>query len=142
MDEYEKYLAACEEIKGENSLLLAEFGRQMQSEGLAPKTIAKHLSNMTFYLNHFLLYEAPLKAQQGVEKVDEFLGHWFIRKALWASKTAIRDYIAVLGRFYTFLHAKELVSTTALHDLKAEIKRNRQEWLDAPGRFEEPNIDF
>jgi hypothetical protein len=142
MDEYEKYLAACEEIKGENSLLLAEFGRRMESEGLAPKTIAKHLSNMTFFLNRFLLYEAPLKAQQGVNRVDEFLGHWFIRKAPWASKTAIRDYIAVLQRFYAFLHTKGLVSAEALRELKAEIKRNRREWLDTPGRFEEPNIDF
>jgi site-specific recombinase XerD len=142
MDEYEKYLAACERIKGENSLLLAEFSRLMQSEGLAPKTIEKHVSNMTFYLNHFLLYEAPLNARQGIDKVDEFLGHWFIRKALWASKTAIRDYIAGLKRFYTFMHAKGLVSAAALHDLEAEIKRNRHEWLDSPGRFDEPNIDF
>lgn len=142
MDEYEKYLAACEKIKKDNSLLLAEFSRRMQSEGLSAQTIEKHLSNLDFYLNHFLLYEAPLKAQEGIAKVDEFLGYWFIRKALWASKTAIKDYIAGLKRFYTFLNEKGLVSAEALGELKATMRENREEWLDSIGRFDEPGIDF
>ena len=46
-------------------------------------------------MNEYLLYyEEPIKAQDGISDVSMFLGDWFIRKAMWASKAHIKSNAA------------------------------------------------
>jgi len=52
---------------------------------LSKKTIDKHVSNVDFYINDFLLYEDAIEAADGVSSMGMFLGYWFIRKAMWSS---------------------------------------------------------
>jgi hypothetical protein len=89
MDEYEKYESDCKKIKIENQKIIDDFRKYLESKKLSEKTIDKHVYNVEFYINDFLLYEEPLKPHEGVNTIDSFLGYWFIRKALWASKTSI-----------------------------------------------------
>jgi len=90
MDSYEQYEQDCARIRENNEKILAEFERWLSDKKLSPKTIARHYDNVDFYINEFLLYEEATEASDGVYKIDYFLGFWFIKKAMWASKSSIK----------------------------------------------------
>lgn len=142
MDEYEKYELDCKKIKNENQKLIDEFQKYLESKKLSDKTIDKHVYNVDFYINDFLLYEEPLKAHEGVSKIDSFLGYWFIRKALWASVTSIKENISSLKHFYTFLHQNGEVKSEELNEMKQDIKENKEEWIENLKAYDDPNIDL
>lgn len=142
MDQYEKYESECKKIKIENQHILDGFKKYLNSRKLSGKTIDKHVANVEFYINDFLLYEEPLRPHEGVNNLNYFLGFWFIRKALWASATSIKENIASLKHFYTFLNKIGEVSSEELCDMKQDIKENKEDWLENLRAYDDPNIDL
>lgn len=137
MDDYEKYEEDCKKIREENNLLLDSFEEWLKSTGLSEKTINNHLSNIDFYLNEYLLYEDVTEAKDGVYDVDMFLGYWFIKKAMWASKSSIKNNATSLKKFYKFMHEKELIDTEDLAELTESIKEGMPEWLESLDRYDD-----
>ena len=140
MDDYAQYELDCERIKETNETLLADFGNWLEKSNLSDKTINKHVENVDFYINEFLLYEDAIEAQDGVGSLDMYLGYWFIKKAMWASKAAIKSNAASLKKFYTFLYERGMVSKEDLDDLKETIKIEMPEWLDTVDRYDDDSI--
>ena len=91
MDEYEKYERECKKIRKVNKKLLTEFDLFLIGAGLTQKTADKHYGNISFYIDHYLLYEEAIKAQDGSGLIGGFLGYWFIRKAMWSSQSEIKS---------------------------------------------------
>ena len=142
MDEYEIYEAECKKIKNENRKILDHFSQYLASKKLVKKTIDKHVSNIEFYINDFLLYEEPLKAKEGVNRLDYFLGYWFIRKAMWASVSSIKENITSLKHFYTFMHEIGEINMEELLEMKEEIKESKDEWLETIRKYDDPDADL
>ncbi len=136
MDDCAKNEADCKKIRASNKKLLAEFKIWLGSTNSVEKTINNHISNIDFYINEYLLYsEDPIKAQYGISEVSMFLGDWFIRKAMWASKAHIKSNAASITKFYTFLLGKGLVTSDDLDELKLTIKAELPEWVQALKRY-------
>lgn len=108
---------------------------------MSEKTINNHVSNIDFYVNEYLLYDDATEAKDGVYAVGMFLGYWFIRKAMWASRSSIKGNATSLKKFYAFMHEKGLINKEALIDLKQTIKKDMPEWLATLRRFDEPLIE-
>ena len=140
-DDYARYEKQCEGIRQENAKLLDEFAEWLVAKGLSEATVIRHRDNMDFYLNHFLLYEDAERAEAGVHMAGTFLGYWFIRKAMWASRASIKSNAASLKKFYTFMVAKSKVEQEELDDLNALIKEEMPEWLATLARYDDPDID-
>nr|VFJ59441.1 MAG: hypothetical protein BECKFM1743C_GA0114222_102463 [Candidatus Kentron sp. FM]VFJ60175.1 MAG: hypothetical protein BECKFM1743A_GA0114220_102576 [Candidatus Kentron sp. FM]VFK12420.1 MAG: hypothetical protein BECKFM1743B_GA0114221_102416 [Candidatus Kentron sp. FM] len=141
MDNHQKYEQDCEKIREANERLLEDFAASMRSAGLSERTINGHLENIDFYINEFLLYEAPIKAKDGVGDVGMFLGYWFIKKAMWASPSSMKGNATSLKKFYTFLREKGLIDREALARLKETIKRGMPEWLATLKRYDDPSVE-
>ncbi len=141
MDDYEKYEEDCKKIRKDNESLLNEFEVWLKSSGLSEKTINNHLSNIDFYVNEYLLYEDATEAKDGVDAVGMFLGYWFIKKAMWASKSSIKGYATSLKKFYAFMHEKGLIDKEDLTDLKQTIKEDMPEWLATLDRYDDPSVE-
>ena len=139
-DDYEQYEIDCARIRESNEKLLDDFATWLRESNLTDKTIGRHVDNIDFYINEFLLYEDAVEPQNGVHSVDMFLGYWFIRKAMWASASAIKSYAASLKKFYTFLHERGLVNKDDLDSLKETIKEDMPEWLATLARYDDPSI--
>jgi len=140
VEDYTQYEAACEKIRQQNEKLLDNFADRLRKQNLAAGTINKHVENIDFYINEYLLYEDALEAHDGVGLVSMFLGYWFIKKAMWASATSIRNNAASLKKFYSFLHEQGLVSAEDLDRLKETIKDEMPEWLATLERYDDPSI--
>ncbi len=139
--DYEQYEIECTKIKKSNKKLLNDFANWLQKSNLANKTIGTHVDNVDFYINEFLLYEDAVKPQNGVDSIDMFLGYWFVKKAMWASKASIKSNAASLKKFYTFLHDRGLVDKDDLDSLKETIKDEMPEWLATLSRYDDPSIE-
>ncbi len=141
MDTYEEYERKCQKIRKKNELLLDEFAKWLGEKGLAKKTIDKHLYNVDFYINDFLLYEEANEAKTGYTDVGFFLGFWFIKKAMWSSKAAIKENAASLKKFYSFMFEKGEIDEEALDFLMNEIKTEMPAWLATMDRYDDPSIE-
>jgi site-specific recombinase XerD len=141
MDDYDIYEKKCKIIRKENERLLIEFAVLLHSSGLSEKTIKNHVSNIDFYVNNYLLYEDAIEAKDGAISIGDFLGYWFIRKAMWASRTSIKSNATSLKKFYMFMLGKALIDEEELMDLKEEIIDRMPEWLATLERYDDPSID-
>jgi|GEM_PF-254133 len=141
MDDYEKYKHDCDRIRQANKRLLDNFEAWLSSAGLSEKTIRTHLSNIDFYINEYLLYEEATEAEYGVDNVDEFLGYWFIKKAMWANRSSIKGNAASLKKFYTFMLEKGLIDKESLTELKKTISKRMPKWLATLERYDNLDID-
>lgn len=139
MNDYQKYEEACEEIRKVNEHLLEEFEFGLKSAGLSKKTVDNHIFNIDFYVNEYLLYGEAIEAKDGIKDVSEFLGDWFIRKAMWANKSSIKRYIVSLKKFYSFMQEQGFVSSDELADLHQTIKKDTPEWLATLERYDNPS---
>jgi hypothetical protein len=66
LDDYEQYEIECERIRESNGNLVADFEDWLRESNLADQTISKHVENIDFYINEYLLYEDAIEPQDGV----------------------------------------------------------------------------
>jgi len=141
VDSYEKYEKECKRIKLVNKGLLTNFEAWLTSSGLAPKTAAKHVSNIDFFINEYLMHEEPCEACEGVDQVSSYLGHWFILHAMWASPGSIRRNAASVKKFYAFMLENGLVSQQSVDDLAQMIKQEMPKWIAQVERYDDEMDD-
>lgn len=138
----ERYEAACEQVRAENERYLDIFERDLTGAGLARSTINRHLDNVSFYLNDFLLYYDINRMEDGCAQVNGFLGDFFIRKCMWSTPAAIRQYCASLKKFYKSMLGAGLIQQTSYDQLLDEIKYGKEEWCDRCEAFNGGSFSF
>jgi hypothetical protein len=139
--DYEVYENECNRIRKENQKLISDFGNWLASKNLSSKTIKKHTSNLDFYVNEFLLYEDAVEAKDGFDQIGMFLGYWFIKKAMWANTTEIKENAKSLKKFYKFMFDRGQISGEDFSALKESIKQGMPEWLATMARYDDPDIE-
>jgi site-specific recombinase XerD len=145
------YDEVVKSIHKRNENLIYNFGGWLKRSGLGEKTIDKHVDNLSFFLNEYLVYQdisdneneiTLCNAEDGIDFIDDFLGYWFIRKAMWSDERSIKSNIASFKKFYTFMESLNLISKEELRDLNEEIKGRKKKWIDEVNRFNDPDDDF
>lgn len=96
-NDYEKELTRIRQVNDE---LLELFEKDMLKDGLTEKTIHRHLTNVDFYLNTFLLREDICSMEDGLYMLSQFLGNFFIRKCMWSTPGTIKSTAASIKKFY------------------------------------------
>lgn len=133
--EYQEWLKKVKEIEEHNEKVLIEFQEYLEKKSLSPKTINKHVDNMRFYANDFLLRYDLTPIEQGSDEIGSFLGDYFIRKTSWASKYTIQDNATGFIKLYTFLHEKGSITKEELMDMKEMIKEKKPYWIGEVERY-------
>ena len=139
-DRYERHEQACKQIRKENAALLKEFASWIRQQGVSERTVGMHLFNADFYIQEFLLYEQPLRPQEGVSSISMYLGYWFIRKGPIATPGTIKSNATSLVKFYSFLLEKGLVTAEQLDRMRKTIKAEMGHWQERARRYNDPAI--
>lgn len=139
MDDFEKRV---EENEKRNDKYLKMFETYLKKKKLTDKTIRKHISNVDFYLNYYLVYYDVVKMEDGISNVFEFFDDWFIRKSTWASSTSIRENAASLKKFYGYMKECNLVSDEDYSRLCEILKYNMEDFLNSLEEYESDFYDF
>jgi len=138
---FEKYEEDCKSIRKSNEKLLNKFYDYLAQKGLSQKTIREHVSNIDFYINEYLLYYDANLPQEGILKIDGFLGDWFPRKALWATVTSVKSYIASFKKFYSWMVEQKLNTSEDLEVMIEYIKEDKDDWIEGI-QYEEEDSDY
>ena len=124
-------------IREENGSLLDAFSDSLRERGLKEKTINKHLGNVEFYTDDYLLYYDLNEAKDGIAMMDGFFNGFFLRKAMWSGVTATRETVASLKKFYKFLVDRGDIDAVDYRFLLDEVKQEMPGWIshydDEPG---------
>ena len=140
-DEYESYLSECRRIRSSNKRLLNNFKKWLEKNKPTQKTITNHINNIDFYINECLLYDEPREPDSVVTAIDYLLGYWFIKKAMWASKSSIKSNATSLKKFYTFMYENGFIDKKDLDEVKDSIKQNMSKWIETLRRYDDPEIE-
>lgn len=125
IDEYEK---ECERIREENSKLLDVFSEDLQ--GLSPKTIIRHITNVDFYINDYLLRYDAETFEMGLTSMGSFLGDYFIRKCMWSTPSSIGSTATSIKKFYKSMADHNKITMDEYKVFAAEIKEGLPEWKE------------
>lgn len=136
LEEYEKQY---EKIRKDNEELLAVFREDLSN--LKPTTIRRHLSNVDFYINEYLLYEEPLSFDEGIYRIDDFLGWFFIRKCMWSTPASIKSTAASIKKFYKSMKDHRKIASEAYDFLCDEIKNHMPEWQALCEQYNDPEAE-
>lgn len=136
---YDDYNKACDEIRATNSEYLHLFEQALVADGLKGSTIKRHLSNIDFYINNFLLYEEPLTMDYGTGRIASFLGDFFIRKCMWSTPGNIRSTAASIKKFYKCMTDCGIVKKRNYELLCTEIKNGMETWQADCAIYNDPD---
>lgn len=140
LDERENQL---KENAKRNEDYLKMFKKSLEEKQLTAKTIRKHVSNIDFYLNDYLTYyDEIIKMEDGTRYTESFLGDWFIRKAMWASKSSIKEMASSLKKFYEYMSALGFVKISDYQEMCYEIKDNMDLYLENLEDYDNGTFDF
>lgn len=124
-----------EAIRKKNEIILEEFQSYLENRSLAEQSIEKHVYNITYFLNEYLLYRDK-RPEEVVLEIDNFMGKWFIKKTPWITVSSIQLMISSLKQFYRFLLFQEKISKKELETMLNKIKRSQNDWIN---RFRSTN---
>ncbi len=127
----ETYEQRVQAIQLANQPILDGFETWLRQSGLSEQTIKAHVDNMRLFARYLLLYAYSLRrldeATEGA--VYDFLEDWFPRKALWASVSSMKVYLASFKKFFTWMGATGLVSSQTVEDVLWTLKDSRNLFL-------------
>ena len=127
-DTYEQRVQA---IQGANQPILDGFEYWLKQAGLSEQTIKAHVDNMGLFARYLLWYGYSLRrldeATEG--NVYDFLEDWFPRKALWASVSSMKVYLASFKKFFTWMGETGLVPPETVEDVRSTLKDSRSLFL-------------
>jgi site-specific recombinase XerD len=130
-DDAETYEQQVQAIQLANQPILNGFETCLRQSGLSEPTIKGHVDNMRFFSRYLLLYAYSLcrldEATEGA--VYDFLEDWFPRKALWASVSSMKVYLASFKKFFQWMGATGLVASETAEDVLATLKDSRTLFL-------------
>jgi hypothetical protein len=120
----------ADQVRAENAALLEGFGTWLTDSGLKEKTVRKHQGNVSFYIDHYLLWDDITRPQDGLSKIDGFFNWFFPRKAMWSSVASTKETVAGLKKFYRYLVEIDRVEADDYKDFLSEVKSEMPEWLE------------
>ena len=139
--DYDEYERQCKLIEEENNQFLDEFYDDLVEAGLKAKTVSKHIDNLHFYLNTYLVRTAPLHMRAGCYKVGDYLGNFFIRKCMWSTPTSIKGNAASFKKFYKSMLKRGRITQDDYDCLASTIKCDMEYWCEDCAQFNDPYGD-
>src|SRR5579859_5851620 len=114
-----------------NQPILDGFEHWLKQAGLREQTIKAHVDNMRLFSRYQLWYGYSLRRLDEATEGDiyDFLEDWFPRKALWASVTSMKVYLASSKKFFKWMGESGLVAPQTVEDVLATLKDSRNLFL-------------
>ncbi|MBQ9058880.1 MAG: hypothetical protein IJ125_06825 [Atopobiaceae bacterium] len=121
-----------------NEGYLREFEKDLVASGMPEKATKRHLENIDFYINTYLVREGAASIEEGCLRVGDFLGDYFIRECMWSTPTTIKQNASSFKRFYKYMVERGHVSQTSYDALLASIENGLSRWLEDCEEFNTP----
>jgi site-specific recombinase XerD len=126
------YDVHVEAIIAHNAPILASNQKSLEQAGLAKKTIKGHVENIDFFTEYLVYYEPLTRLDEADEgDVSSFLLDWFPRKAMWASVSSTKSYLASFKKFFQWMGETKRIPAEVVDDVLTTMKEEREDFLEA-----------
>ena len=89
------------------------------------------MENIDFFAEYLVYYEPLQRLDEADEgDVSSFLMDRFPRKAMWASVSSTKSYLASFKKFFQWMGETQRVSPHVVEEILAMMKEHRQDFLD------------
>lgn len=120
-----------------NKKFIDVFAKDLQESGLSDKTIRGHLSNVSLFLNDYLLYyQEDTKMEDAIGCVNDFIGYFFIHKCMWATPSSVKSTAASIKKFYKCMASHGFVDEEDYNCLCEKLKLNMNSYLEELYEFD------
>ncbi|WP_051910433.1 site-specific integrase [Carnobacterium pleistocenium] len=99
-------------------------------KGLSEKTIERHIENLDYYLNIYLIEYEQATPINSTESAGNFLSNFFVEKNLASSSASLKQCGSSLKKLYQFLYEAGEISKTDLAEVNEFIKLDVQEGVE------------
>lgn len=106
---------------------------------LSERTVGRHISNVAFYLNDFLMYDEARSFDQGIWMIGNFLGDFFIRKCMWSTPGTIKSPAVSIKKFYKCMLDHEMIQKADYEYLCETIKEDMPQWQEICEQYNDGN---
>jgi hypothetical protein len=134
--------AKQEQVRKSNLQLYIEFQSWFSSKKPSKSTFLRHINNVDWYLNQYLVYGKPIEASLAATLVPEYLGSWSIQKFVNNSNSALKSSAVSLKKFYEFLLEKGQLDRERYQALCKRIKDGMPAWLESLHCFDDDDVDY
>lgn len=128
-DEDEAFAALAQE----NQKYLKVFEAELREAGLGEKTIERHLTNVSFYLNDFVpRYSDHPSMADGIsqESLSIFFSDFYIYHCIWSTPNNLKTTAASIKKFYRSMTAHGFIGPEAYLELCELFKECMAEWQE------------
>ena len=132
-EQAETYEQRVQAIRQANQPFLEGFEHWLRQSWLREPTIRDHVDNLRLFEHYLLLYAHSLRRLDEAtdSEVYWFLTDWFPRKALWASVSSMKVYLASFKKCFTWMGETDLVSPETVAEVRSTLKEERRVFLRA-----------
>lgn len=117
-------------IKNNEKLLAAFKEYTIAVKGLSEKTLKRHMENLGYYLNIYLIEYEQATPVNSTEAAGNFLSSFFVEKNLASSSASLKQCGSSLKKLYQFLCEAGEISKTDLTEINESIKLGVQEGVE------------
>lgn len=136
---FEDFEEKSAELEKRNDEYLDIFDKELSLAGLSDKVINRHISNVNFYLNTFLIRYEMLSMEEGTSYIGVFLGDFFIRKCMWSTPASVKSTAASIKKFYKCMLKNGKIDKDAYDSLCYEIKECLPDWMEDCAQYNDPD---
>lgn len=126
---YDKFEEEAITIIDQNTELLKGYSDWLRISGLKDSTIDRHVSNVNFYINEYLISDDLTPAKEGMVCLGGFFNCFFPRKVMWSSVSSVKSSVASFKKFYLYLAESGSVDTLEYGHMLNAIKAEMPHWL-------------
>ncbi len=120
------------DIDEKNNIILTQFENSLKEDGLSTNTIKSHIGNIDFFCTYLSYYdECKSLCEMNSGDVSGFLDDFFPRKAMWASPSSVKAYIATFKKFFKFSLSLNNIPLAEYDYLLTLIKEDKEQWIEA-----------
>lgn len=128
MEIYSEYDELCNQNEKRNEKYLILFKEWLEKQNLSENTVYKHVSNIEFFANVFLTSYEIILIEDGFHYISDYLGYWFLRKAMWSSISSINENCASFKKFYKCMLENGFINEKNYLYVCETIKKERKDW--------------
>lgn len=139
MDSYDK---RRKELEAANLPLFHGFHQYLIAKRVGKRASCDHIARLEFFANVYLIDYQDLGLAEGFDEVGDYLGSWFVRKAMSSDERSLLANVETFQKFYDYLHSTGSLGKEGYEELKAQIESSKGRWLRYLKRYKDPSIDI
>lgn len=127
---FEHWNKEIEKVKEQNQSVFDDYKTWLSSQYITEDEEIQYLADITFFAQTFLILNEAIPVEKGINHIDEYLGHFFIREVPWSSPETIKSNTQSFLNFYSFLLSTQQIEEKDFLYIEYLVGSETDKWIN------------